>query len=151
MELWDGRCRRKYVRLKLPGTIGELSITAIGAYRITSNSRKVLVLDISPGGFRFASGLRFPARRKIRVSIRLPIAGAGFAAEGWIVWRKPNENVFEYGVEFDIGPERRALLVRLLNRLCADLMPYRHRILQQYASLSSRHAGRERRRVDCRV
>lgn len=151
MEDWDGRCRRKYVRLKLPGTFGQLSIAAIGAYRISSNSRRVLVLDISPGGLRFVSGLRFPARRKIRVLVRLTMAGIGFETEGWIVWRRPSENVYEYGVEFDISAHQRAILIRMLNRLCAELLPRRHRILQLYAGMSNRHLEEERRRIDCRI
>lgn len=151
MGEWQGHCRRKYVRLKLPGLFGELCITGIGGQRIKSSSRRVLVMDISPGGFRFVSGLRFPAKRKIRVQIRVTISDIVVEAEGLIVWRNQNDNVYEYGVDFDITALHRSFLIRVLNRLYAEQHPEQHRIKQYYASLSNRYLEEQRTRIDYTV
>lgn len=151
MADWAHRCRRKYVRLKVPGQFGEMWITAIGSHRIKSNSRRVLVLDISPGGLRFVSGLRFPAKRKIRVGVQVTISGLCFEAEGLIVWRKPNENVYEYGVMFEITALHRSFLIRMLNQLYAELHPEQHRIRQYYAYLSNRYLEEQRSRIDTTI
>lgn len=151
MAGWPHRCRRKYVRLKVPGQFGELCITAIGSHRIKSNSRRVLVLDISPGGVRFLSGLRFPAKRKIRVCIKVTISGLCFEAEGLIVWRKANENVYEYGVMFELTNLHRAFLIRMLNQLYAEMHPEHARIRQYYAYLSNRYLKGQKSRIDYTV
>lgn len=151
MAEWPKRCRRKYVRLKVPGQFGEMYITAIGPHRIKSNSRRVLVLDISPGGLRFVSGLRFPARRKIRVCVKVVISDLCFEAEGMIVWRKSNENVYEYGVMFEITKLHRAFLIRMLNQLYAEMYPEHQRIRQYYAYLSNRYLQEQRSRIDYTV
>lgn len=151
MGEWNGRCRRKYVRLKLPGTFGELSITAIGGYQVRSTSRRVLIYDISPGGLRFASGLRFPAKRKIRVMVKMAISGLFFETEGLIVWRRPSENLYEYGVVFDITSLHRSFLIRMLNQLYAEMNPGRERIRQYYACLSNRYLEEQRSRIDYTV
>lgn len=151
MGNWNGQCRRKHVRLKLPGTFGELRITAIGTRRIRSSSRRVLVLDISPGGLRFVSGLKFPAKRNIRVGVNVTIAGLLFETEGWIVWRMPSENVYEYGVMFDISALHRSFLIRMLNQLYGEWHPERERVRLCYASLSNRYLAGMRPKIDYTV
>lgn len=143
--------KRKYVRLKVPGLFGELQICAIGAHRISSNSRKVLVLDISPGGLRFMSGLKFPGKRKIRVIVTTVITGIRFEAEGLIVWRRPSENVYEYGVMFDITALHRAFLIRMLNQLVLQQHPEHRRIHQYYTYMSNHYLEEQRSKINLTI
>jgi len=140
--------KRQYIRLRVPGHFGELKISAIGDHRINSNSRSVLILDISPGGLRFLSGLKFPGNRKIRVTVMTTISGIRFEADGLIVWRKVNENMFEYGVMFEISVLHRSFLIRMLNQLYMQLSPDHQRIHQTYTYMSNTYLEQQRSRIN---
>lgn len=145
------RTRRKYIRLKVPGHFGELQISAIGPHRISSNSRKVLILDLSPGGLRFLSGLKFPATRKVRVTVTTTISGIRFEAEGLIVWRKENENLYEYGVMFEITALHRAFLIRMLNQLYLQEHPEQRRIHEIYTRMSNHYLEEQRTKFNMKI
>lgn len=153
MEQPNGKeeTKRKYIRLKVPGHFGELQISAIGTHRISSNSRKVLILDLSPGGLRFLTGLKFPAKRKVRVIVTTTISGIRFEAEGLIVWRKENENVYEYGVMFEITALHRAFLIRMLNQLYLQEHLEHRRIHELYTYMSNLYLEEQRSKFNFTV
>lgn len=144
---------RQYIRLQVPGQFGELQISAIGGKRINSNSRKVLILDISPGGFRFLSGLKFPDAGRLRITMLTTLSGIRFEAEGTIIWRAANENLYEYGVQFDITELHRSFMIRMLNQLYMQQRPELKRIHQYYNYMCHVYIERQRSRInfDCRT
>ncbi len=148
MPDYDENTKRQYIRLKTEGCFGELQIKAIGTHAISSNSRKVLVLDISPGGLRFASGLRFPANRKVRVAVLTTIMGIRFEAEGLIVWRKSDENMYEYGVMFEITALHRSFLIRMLNQLYLQQRPEEKRVHQYYTYMCNLYLQDQKSRIN---
>jgi hypothetical protein len=144
----DEKTRRQYIRLKTPGCFGELQIKAIGSHAISSNSRRVLIDDISPGGLCFLSGLRFPSNRKIRVVVLTTISGIRFEAEGLIVWRRADENMYVYGVMFEITALHRSFLIRMLNQLYMQQFPEHKRIHQYYTYMCNLYLQDQRTRIN---
>lgn len=148
MEQINDNTKRQYIRLQVPGQFGELQISAIGGQRISSNSRRVLILDISPGGFRFLSGLKFPDRRRVRVTVLTTLSGIRFEAEGLIVWRASNENLYEYGVMFDITELHRSFMIRMLNQLYMQQRPELKRIHQYYTYMCNLYIEHQRSKIN---
>ncbi len=146
-----GNSRRRYVRLRTEGCFGDLQIKAIGTHPITSNSRKVLIDDISPGGLRFSSGLRFPANRKVRVLILTTILGIRLEAEGLIVWRRSDENMYEYGVMFEITELHRSFLIRMLNQLYLQQRPEEQRMHQYYTYMCNLYLQAQKSKINYTV
>ncbi len=124
---------RKYIRIRVPSLTMKLHIVAIGERVVKSTIHSVLVLDIGPGGLRFTSGLQFPADRDVKISMQTILAGIRFETEGYIVWREAAENMYEYGVVFDMSSLHRSFLIRLLNYLYVKLYPEHQKVHQCYA------------------
>lgn len=124
---------RRYIRIQVPGLTMKIHIVSIGDRVVKSAMNNVLVLNIGPGGLRFTSSLQIPADRNVKIAIQTILTGIRFETEGYIVWREAAENMYEYGVEFDMSTLHRSFLIRLLNYLYVKLYPEHQKVHQYYA------------------
>lgn len=108
--------RHRDIRISLHETvIGELRIIGVGGREVQSGARKVIVLDVSPNGVKFATGLRFDLRAEWKVSIRFRLEGYELEMIGVIRNEKADEHWREYGVQMDSNPLMRTLIIGALN------------------------------------
>jgi hypothetical protein len=134
-----GNNNRHYIRIQVPGLITKIHIVSIGNRVVKSATQNVLVLNIGPGGLRFTTSLQIPADRDVKISMQTILTGIRFETEGYIVWRENVENMFEYGVEFDMSTLHRSFLIRLLNYMYAKLYPEHQKVHQYYAHFTQRY------------
>lgn len=139
---------RHYIRIQVPGLSAKIHIVAIGNRVVKSAMQQVLVLNIGPGGLRFTSGLLIPADRDVKISIQTILAGIRFETEGYIVWREAVENMYEYGVEFDMSTLHRSFLIRLLNYLYVKLYPEHQKVHQYYAHLTQSYLEQQGTKIN---
>jgi len=86
---------------------GTVRIIEANGTPVKSNSARVRVLDISVGGMRFASKLKFPVGRKIILEMLVKIDETDFRLKGFVVHRSRIQKYgYEYGLCF-IRPEQR--------------------------------------------
>lgn len=140
--------RRRQIRLQIPGQYAELKLVGIGANVVRSSEGEVLVLDIGPDGLRFTTGLKFPLNRLIKVAVRMTITGIRFETEGFIVRRLATENMYEYGVMFDMSALHKSFLIRMLDHLYSQLRPDHRKIHEYYTYLSQRYLEEQRSKID---
>lgn len=124
---------RHYIRIQVPGLTTKLHIVSIEGRAVKSATQNVLVLNIGPGGLRFTTSLRIPADRDVKISMQTILTGVRFETEGYIVWQEAVENMYEYGVQFDMSSLHRSFLIRLLNYMYVKLYPEHQKIHQYYA------------------
>lgn len=80
---------------------GTASIVRIGSKRVYTNSARVRILNISPGGLRFVSSLRLPADRKVILEICFQLDGMNYCLQGYVTYCCSNEVCeYEYGFCF---------------------------------------------------
>jgi hypothetical protein len=139
---------RRYIRIQVPGLTMKIHIVSIGNRTVKSASNQVLILNIGPGGLRFTSGLLIPADRDVKISILTMLAGIRFETEGYIVWRETVENMYEYGVEFDMSALHRSFLIRLLNYLFVKLYPEHEKVHQYYAYLTQSYLEQQGTKIN---
>ena len=94
--------KRKYLRIKPDVPLyGVLRIVEIGGRKVSTGTAKIRILDISPGGLRFVSSLRFPAGRGMIIEVSFMIEGASYCLKGFVVRACGTEiNEYEYGFCF---------------------------------------------------
>lgn len=93
---------RKYLRIKpdIP-VIGTIGILHVGRRQTKSRQAKVRIIDISPGGARFATVLKFPVDPEVVLQLTVTLGGASYYMEGTIVNRSGSgDKVYEYGFCF---------------------------------------------------
>lgn len=139
---------RNYIRIQVPGLTARIHIIAIEDRVVKSASQNVLVLNISPGGLRFISGLQIPADRDVRLSLHTVLMGIRFETEGYIIWREAVENMYEYGVEFDMSTLHRSFLIRLLNYMYVKLYPEHQKVHQYYAHFTQCYLEEQRSKIN---
>lgn len=94
---------RKYLRIKPDVPVsGTVRIVRIGCRQTISGSAKVRVIDLSTGGARFASALRFPVDPKVTLQLAIVLEGTAYCLEGFISNRSGSgERGYEYGLCFN--------------------------------------------------
>jgi len=111
--------RRRYFRIgfnKLLET--DLTIVEIRGKEIRSGYAKVLVKNIGPGGLCFISNLKLPVDRTFILQFTMCLSDEGIKVKGHAVWtREMENNLYTYGVEFDITEEERLDLIQKLNQI----------------------------------
>lgn len=131
--------RRNYMRIKLHDAIGEISIDRVYATRTRSQWKPVLIYDISPGGARIVSDLYFPVSRHITLAFKARLVDdIVIEVGGRLRWRKVEENMFVYGIEFVMTDTYRVLLTRVLNELVLRVVPRQGEIHRLYRLYNSR-------------
>jgi hypothetical protein len=119
--------KRKYFRIKPENELySEITIVRLNSRKITAGSAYVRVINISPGGLKFMSGLDFPAETDMVLKFKIELSGYSVSPEGYIIHKsKVNDNNFEYGVCFiNVDNSMRYLLVKLFNMVMSQVKNY---------------------------
>jgi hypothetical protein len=130
-----GTSRRRHIRLVLhEGIFAELRIIGIGRRMFQTSPGKVVLLNLSPGGLRFATTLLLPPDMEWRVSIRFVLEGLHLEVKGRIRHTAVHDHWLEYGVQMDDNPLMCSFITRALNHRLKRMSPTLSRIHQLYAS-----------------
>jgi diguanylate cyclase (GGDEF)-like protein/PAS domain S-box-containing protein len=115
--------KRQYFRVPLIYPLeADMTIERIGTKILNIGSAKVLIEDIGPGGLRFISTINLPKKEDIILRFTTEIFLSAFQIIGNIVWSSElNDNIFQYGVKFNIDEIRRESLIKILNNLQVKL------------------------------
>lgn len=122
-----GRENRKYLRIKLPKLLeADMSVIDTPAQKFKIGSIKVEVKNISSEGLCFAAGIRLPVNRELMLQFTIPRAdGRDSTVCGYPVWTQEiEENLYEYGVEFQNDPTEKLELTAALYSLCREMYTY---------------------------
>lgn len=126
-EKKKGREQRKYLRIKLPKVLeSEMSIADIPGQKFKIAPMKVEVKNISSEGLCFAAGIRLPVNKELLLQFVIPTNDGNEAKIcGYPVWaQEAEDNIYEYGVEFDHDPAEKLDLTAALYSLCKDMYDY---------------------------
>lgn len=139
---------RRYIRIQVPGLTTKLHIVSVGGRVVKSGTENALVLNISPGGICLTTGLQIPADRDVKICLQTILTGIRFETEGYIVWREVVENIYEYGVEFEMLSLHRSFLIRLLNYLYVKLYPEHQKVHEYYAHFTQCYLEEQRSNIN---
>lgn len=125
MEEKDYVKQREHFRVhfEMNPLYSELAIEEISGHQVQTGKTWVQVKDISAGGLRFASSLKFPVRDDVLIGFFLTIQNVQLHLTGNVLRCETLTNgAFEYGVRFIFqDPHKQEDLLRLLNRLQFDM------------------------------
>jgi len=97
---------------------GEIRIIQVRKKHTVSNSARVRILDICPGGVRFVSALRFPADSKVILELTMTVECQEFRFEGFVRHSRSKGSFgYEYGFCFREPDEGlRSALLKIFGR-----------------------------------
>lgn len=111
--------RREYFRIQLPEPIDSLmTIVKINGKNIRLGKTKVEIDDLGLGGLRFNSSLKIPESKDFLLRFEFEVLEKSFTFEGNVAWKQTlNDDLQQYGVEFNITEKERENLAATLNKL----------------------------------
>jgi diguanylate cyclase (GGDEF)-like protein/PAS domain S-box-containing protein len=115
--------KRQYFRIPLTYPLeADMTIESIGKKQLMIGSTKILIEDIGPGGLRFLSSINLPKKEDINLRFTTELFLGTFQINGHIVWSgELDDDIYQYGVKFNIDEIRREGLIKLLNNLQVKL------------------------------
>ncbi|CAM4031295.1 EAL domain-containing protein [Paenibacillus alkaliterrae] len=120
-RLFDNQ--RQFFRVPFPfGLSSDMTIIQIRDKRLELGKTEVIIEDIGLGGLRFLSVVKLPVNHEIIIEFATEIVGKMLTFHGFIVWQHELEDqLFQYGFEFQITEPEQSALARLLNELTVQL------------------------------
>lgn len=124
---------RSQIRIKLRGNIkAKVSIVSVFGEGFQSSYTPVLLDDLSPTGFKCHSHLRFPVNSDYVLHIETSICQWELSLLGHVVWRRKEDNLYAYGIEFIPDDHiQKAIRIALLAYI-GQMQPNYRRIHQLY-------------------
>lgn len=114
--------KRKYYRINFTYTLeADLEILEANNKKIESGKTSILIEDISAGGLRFISNIKFPIGENITFGIKTILLGENLELYGRLVWENDEKDCYRYGLEFKIDDYKREHLIQLLNKVQIQL------------------------------
>jgi hypothetical protein len=124
---------RRVIRINVLDTVdAELRIIALGARRVRTHSRKVLLLDLCPDGLRFKTTLWLPPDEDWTVALRFTLEGIPLETQGTIARASCERNWWLYEVNLHADPVMRMLITRVLNQRLRSRAPMLYRMHESY-------------------
>jgi hypothetical protein len=100
----------------------DMTIFKIKDNQIDTNSTKICILDIGPGGLRFLTNLKLPVNPYVVLEFQTRILDHTLNFHGYIVRKvEGREEFHEYGVKFVLEEQEQMQLTSLLNSLSIRL------------------------------
>lgn len=111
--------RRKYFRYIFTNpVIAQMEIIEVNHRKVNMGAATILLENISLGGLRFLSTLRLPINKNIKLAFHITILGHEYSFIGSLVYiNEEVENIFSYGVSFEISEGEQNRLSRTINYL----------------------------------
>lgn len=116
--------RRDFLRLDLVyPLVGEMTLSMFKRKKVDLGSTEVILINISPSGLQFLLGVKLDINSDIILAFKVEILNKIYNLIGYLVWFKEMEadEVFEYGVKFQIDDIEQAELTKSLNILAIKL------------------------------
>ncbi len=109
--------RREYYRINMQFPLcSGMTIISFKGKKVSLGQSKALIEDISIGGMRFTTNVEFPVQPDITLEFKTKIMNETIKTNGVIVWKQETgENLYQYGLEFNIGELERDHLSKTLN------------------------------------
>ena len=121
-ELANIKNRRKYNRLHLTFPLSaQMTLISINGRKVDLGKTEVLVKDIGFGGIKIVSTLELPVRSDFILQFDAMIMHQQVTLNGVIVWKQEDNDVYQYGINFDVKPEEKEDLIQLLNNFSSQL------------------------------
>ncbi len=110
--------RRKYYRLAFQNPLcADMTIIKFKDKDTNLGYSNALIENISLGGLRFLTNINLPVQKDILLQFTTTILNESVTFIGVIVWKMEVDNLFQYGLEFQISRIDRDKLAPLFNRL----------------------------------
>ncbi len=119
--------KRNYYRLKPRNVLySKMTIRKVGLRPVKTHHTRVRLIDISPGGLKFSSGLKFPVSSEVILEFSICTIEDCVFMQGHIVYRnEKSRGTYVYGVCFDnIDESTHTMLVRILNNMKTNMRYY---------------------------
>lgn len=109
--------RREYYRINMQFPLcSGMTIISFKGKKVSLGHSKALIEDISIGGMRFTTNVEFPVQPDIILEFKTKIMNEVVKTNGVIVWKQEiGENLYQYGLEFNISELERDHLSHTLN------------------------------------
>ncbi len=109
--------RREYYRINMQFPLcSGMTIISFKGKKVSLGHSKALIEDISIGGMRFTTNVEFPVQPDIILEFKTKIMNEVVKTNGVIVWKQEiGENLYQYGLEFNISELERDHLSQMLN------------------------------------
>lgn len=121
-ELANITNRRKYNRLHLTFPLSaQMTLIFINGRRVDLGKTEVLIKDIGFGGIKILSTLELPVRSDFILQFEATIMNQQVKLNGVIVWKQEDNDIYQYGINFDVNPEEKESLVQLINKFSSEL------------------------------
>ena len=117
---------------------GWIRILSADGQQVQLRPGLIEMLNISPGGCGFRSGLRFPATSSLLMLVECELENDRLELLGHIRWRlsDENENGYIYGMRFLLSRGEKLRLQYLLNQAVLTMYPGKSKIHQLYRKAS---------------
>ena len=111
--------RRKFFRIQFYEYLeSTLTILEIAGKKTNLGHTKVLIKNMGPGGLCFISNIRFPVKRNVILQFITELLDEEIIVYGHPVWTgEIDEKIYEYGIQFTFGENKRVDLIRVLNQV----------------------------------
>jgi len=116
--------KRKRIRVKLPKVLeADMSIVEQPGQKLKIGNLKVKVKNINADGLCFTSAARLPVNKGLLLKFLIALKDGAIAKVfGYPVWiQETEENIYEYGVEFEQDPSKKTELAATLYCLCKEM------------------------------
>lgn len=116
--------KRKRIRIRLPKALeADMSVIEMPGQKFKVGNVKVEVKNISTDGLCFVSAVRLPVNKGLTLQFTIKLKdGEEANIFGYPVWiQETDENAYEYGVEFELEPSKKADLAVTLYTLCKEM------------------------------
>lgn len=127
---------RAHIRLRFTeGVKAELRLVSKDGQQLTPSTTTVLLLNLSPNGLCFLSGLHLPIQHNYSVEFRMTISNVHIIVRGRIVWNAKQDNQFVHGVLFECSNTLRSLIIGVMNQEILERQPQQQKIHSLYSRL----------------
>ena len=113
--------RRDFYRINLPVKMcGKIAILRADERVVNNKAKKICIIDISAGGFKFRTDLDFPIDGEV-YKLGFSLYDEEYEIEGKIKWKNRYKHIaYDYGVEFTPSEKERDALVNKITSLMND-------------------------------
>ena len=114
--------RREYFRIDFEYPLEAfMTVSELNGKKVQLGNTRVLFENIGPGGLRFLSNIKLPARSDIRLKFQMKIMDEELILYGKIVHDSEQDNLYRYGIEFIVDEQQREQLIKLFNQFQLQL------------------------------
>ena len=110
--------RRKYFRVIFRYPLEAfMTVSEINGRKVQLGKTKILIEDIGPGGLRYLSNIKLPTRSDVILKFQIKVLDEELTLYGTIVHDIDPDNLYQYGIKFNVDQKQIERLIKLFNRL----------------------------------